>query len=153
MRHVIVVVVCSCFSLHLNSRMCCLFMVWLCVVQKTTHKQCYVDNICHVCCFVYCLFTFYVQLSGDCMVCQNYSIPGVEGNQSMLCVSECPNGYYSSGSTCMKCNDSCRGEECTGPSPMLGVGGCVACPLVKESNGQYEASSTIEHTAIEMVLN
>ena len=62
----------------------------------------------------------------DCDTCKNVVIHQADGNKK--CNETCGKEMYpNEDGVCMKCNDACEGEGCTGPGDHLGEQGCNSC--------------------------
>lgn len=71
----------------------------------------------------------------SCHKCRNVSVVGVsnEGKPITKCLAQCPFMFYpESNNVCMPCHSFCE-EGCTGPSSIIGKGGCETCGFGKES--------------------
>ncbi|EFO21962.2 TK/EGFR protein kinase [Loa loa] len=70
----------------------------------------------------------------DCIACMNVRIQ--QGNE-WECIAECPKIHYFDGNICLPCNSACYDFGCTGPSNVVGKGGCNKCKYAKRTdNGQ-----------------
>lgn len=72
--------------------------------------------------------------SSDCFQCRNVK-------DGPYCVSECPSHKFNNRGSCEECDKGCAGS-CTGPSNILGSGGCNSCGKVvlrtpNSINGSY----------------
>ena len=54
----------------------------------------------------------------ECMTCHNVNLTI---NSSVMCLTECPPGYYDAAGSCLSCHEFCM--ECTGPSNK----NCTSC--------------------------
>ncbi|XP_048773673.2 epidermal growth factor receptor-like isoform X3 [Ostrea edulis] len=74
---------------------------------------------------------------GNCTKCRHFTIK--HRDKSITCLNQCPEMFYpNENNTCLPCHDNCA-EGCTGPSDIVGEGGCNTCELgieFKELDGK-----------------
>ncbi|VDP13893.1 unnamed protein product [Onchocerca flexuosa] len=64
----------------------------------------------------------------NCTECLNIRIQ--QGN-NWECLAKCPMTHYSHKNTCLPCNPACYNFGCTGPSAVVGEGGCNKCKYAR----------------------
>nr|XP_022328410.1 epidermal growth factor receptor-like isoform X3 [Crassostrea virginica] len=70
----------------------------------------------------------------NCTKCKHVAIKGLDN--SITCLTECPEMFYSDeNNICLPCHANCA-EGCTGPSDIVGKGGCNTCELGIEFKNQ-----------------
>ncbi|KAM3721097.1 Receptor tyrosine-protein kinase [Dirofilaria immitis] len=67
----------------------------------------------------------------NCVECRNVRM---QQGKAWECLAECPNTHYSNRNTCQPCNPACYNFGCTGPSAVVGEGGCNKCKYAKRAD-------------------